>query len=98
MSAAGAWKVSFNSPQGSQEATATFTVEGSILTRSISAPGGAVEIEDGAVDGDQLRWTTKMDQPMPLTMEYTADVDGDSISGSVKAGTFGEFPFEGSRA
>jgi hypothetical protein len=35
---------------------------------------------------------------MPLTMEYTADVDGDSISGSVKAGTFGEFPFEGSRA
>jgi hypothetical protein len=35
---------------------------------------------------------------MPLTLDFTGTVDGDKLSGSVKAGSFGSFPFTGGRA
>jgi hypothetical protein len=34
---------------------------------------------------------------MPLTLDFAGTVDGDKLSGSVKAGSFGSFPFTGSR-
>ena len=34
---------------------------------------------------------------MPMTLDFTGTVDGDKLSGSVKAGSFGSFPFTGSR-
>ena len=34
---------------------------------------------------------------MPMTLEYAGTVDGDKFSGSVKAGSFGSFPFTGTR-
>jgi hypothetical protein len=38
-----------------------------------------------------------MTVPMPMTLEGTATVDGDTITGSVKAGAFGTFPMTGTR-
>jgi hypothetical protein len=35
---------------------------------------------------------------MPMTLEHSGTVDGDKISGNVKAGAFGSFPFSGTRA
>jgi hypothetical protein len=32
-----------------------------------------------------------------MTLDFTGAVDGDKISGSVKAGAFGSFPFNGTR-
>jgi hypothetical protein len=34
---------------------------------------------------------------MPMTLEFTATVDGDDISGNVKLGAFGDAAFTGSR-
>jgi hypothetical protein len=34
---------------------------------------------------------------MPMTLEFSGAVDGDAIKGSVKAGSFGSFPFSGAR-
>ena len=38
-----------------------------------------------------------MTVPMPMTLEGEATIDGDSITGGVKAGAFGTFPMSGSR-
>ena len=35
---------------------------------------------------------------MAMTLEFSATVDGDSISGDVKLGAFGNASFSGSRA
>ena len=35
---------------------------------------------------------------MPITLEFAATVDGDTISGTVKLGTFGDATFEGTRS
>ena len=42
-----------------------------------------------------LTWKAALTQPMPITLEFTAKVDGDTISGNVKLGTFGDATFEG---
>ena len=34
---------------------------------------------------------------MPLTLEFSAAVDGDRLSGSVKLGMFGDAPVTGTR-
>jgi len=34
---------------------------------------------------------------MPMTLDFAGTVDGDKLSGSVKAGSFGSFPFTGTR-
>jgi hypothetical protein len=39
-----------------------------------------------------------MKVPMPMTLECDATVDGDAISGSIKAGMFGSMAMAGTRA
>jgi hypothetical protein len=39
-----------------------------------------------------------MTSPMPIKIEATATVDGDTITGEANLGAFGTAPFEGTRA
>lgn len=58
---------------------------------------GSVDITDGTLDGNTLNWTMAMTVPMPMTLTCTATVDGDTITGSIGAGAFGNFPMSGTR-
>jgi len=100
MSATGTWNVTMNTPMGSQPATLELAEDGGTLTGSMSsaAMGAPMELSDGTVDGDTLAWKAAMTQPMPMTLEFSATVDGDSISGNVKLGSFGDASFEGTRS
>jgi hypothetical protein len=46
---------------------------------------------------NNLSWSAKITNPLPLTLDFAGTVEGDKLSGSVKAGSFGSFPFTGSR-
>jgi hypothetical protein len=100
MSADGKWEISMNTPMGAQSGTLDLKEEGTTLTGTMSAAAAPapMEVTDGTVDGNNLTWTAALTQPMPITLEFTATVDGDKISGNVKLGTFGDASFEGSRA
>jgi hypothetical protein len=98
MSIDGTWKITVNSPMGPQPSTLTLAVEGDALTGSQSAQGTTSPIANGKVDGDTLTWSNSITSPFPMTLEFTGKVDGDNLSGSVKAGSFGSFPFSGGRA
>ena len=49
-------------------------------------------------DGDTLTFSAAITTPFPMTLEFTAKVEGDAMSGMVKAGSFGSFPITGTRA
>ena len=98
MSAAGTWNITTNTPMGAQKGTLTLEVDGSSLTGNMSSAQGSIEIENGQADGDSVSWDAKITQPMPMTLEFSGTVDGDSISGSVKLGAFGTATFSGDRA
>ncbi len=97
-SADGTWKTTMNTPMGAQEGTLTLATDGSTLTGKLDGAQGSVEIKDGVADGDSLSWKADITNPMPLTLEFTATVAGDEISGNVKLGGFGNASFSGTRA
>ena len=45
----------------------------------------------------KLFWINHVVKPMKMKVEFTATVDGDAMSGKVKAGFMGSFPFTGVR-
>jgi hypothetical protein len=59
---------------------------------------GTQPLANGKIDGNALSWSASITSPMPMTLEFTGTVEGDELSGSVKAGAFGSFPFSGGRA
>ena len=94
----GVWNTVTRTPMGSQSAAVTLATDGNTLTGNMSGPQGVIDIEDGTVDGDSLSWKANITSPMALTLEFSATVNGDEISGNVTLGAFGNASFSGSRA
>ena len=94
----GTWDTVVKSPLGDQKSTLTVKSDGSTFTGTNAGAMGSVDIDDGKVDGNTISWTMKMTVPMPMTLDCTATIDGDTITGSVGAGAFGSFPMTGTRA
>ena len=98
MSVAGSYKIVTKTPMGDQNGTFTVTVSGASFTGGVAGPLGAMDVRDGKVDGNKLTWKMDMKVPMPMTLDCDAVVDGDAISGNVKAGAFGSMAMSGVRA
>ena len=96
MSADGNWKITINTPMGAQEVNASITTNGDTFTGKTEGRMGSQEIE-GKVNGNTLSWSANISQPMPMTLEFEATVDGDSMKGNVKLGAFGNAPMTGVR-
>lgn len=94
----GVWETVTNTPMGQQKATMTLTTDGDVLTGTLAGQQGTITIKEGKVNGDQLSWKADITSPMPMTLSFTATVDGDAISGNVGLGAFGNASFEGKRA
>ena len=98
MSIDGTWNLTIETPIGTQESSLEAHASGGALTGTQSSPDGAQAIQDGVVDGDEASWSITISSPMAMTLEFKGTVDGDTLSGSVKLGMFGEAKFAGVRA
>lgn len=94
----GTWNVTTNTPMGAQKGTLTLAADGDKLTGNMSGAQGSLDIQGGAVSGNDVSWKLDITSPMPMTLEFSGTVDGDAISGNVKLGAFGNAAFEGTRA
>lgn len=99
MSVAGTYDTVVKSPMGEQKGT--FTVvpgdDGKTFTGSMAGGMGSMDVKDGKIDGDTLTWAMDMTVPMPMTLNCTANVNGDQLTGTVNAGAFGDMPLTGQR-
>jgi len=93
----GAWDCTIKSPLGDQNAVLTVQSDGNSFTGTMSGALGALDVEDGVVDGDTLKWKMNIKVPMPMTLDCEATVNGDALTGSAGAGAFGSFPVTGTR-
>lgn len=98
MGADGTWNTTIDSPMGAQTGVLELKTDGEALSGSISGPQGSMEFSGGTVAGNDLAWKIEMTQPMAMTLEFTATVDGDDLSGLVNLGSFGTAKLKGSRA
>ena len=98
MSADGTWKLSMQTPIGERKSTLALKSSGGTVTGKLTGEeGNSTDIFDGAVSGDKVTFKAAIKNPMPLTLEFTASVVGDKISGNVSASGVGSWPFSGTR-
>ena len=98
MSVAGTYDVVTKTPMGDQQGKFTVNVSGDSFTGQVTGPMGAMDVNEGKVDGNKLTWKMDMKVPMPMTLDCEATVDGDDLTGTVKAGAFGSMALSGKRA
>ena len=67
------------------------------FTGTNSGATGSIDVRDGKIDGDTLKWKMDVKRPMPITLDATATVDGDTLTGTVKLGAFGTAALKGTR-
>lgn len=93
----GDWDVTIKSPMGDQKAVLTVNSDGGSFSGKMAGGLGSMDIQSGTVDGNTISWSMDMTVPMPMKLDCTATVDGDAISGEVKAGAFGSMGLTGTR-
>ena len=98
MSVAGTYDCVTKTPMGDQKSKFTVTVDGDTFTGQQAGAMGSMDVVDGKVDGNTLTWTMNMTVPMPMKLEATATIDGDTLTGTINAGAFGAMPMTGMRA
>ena len=99
MSVAGTYDIITKTPMGDQKGKFVVNVSGDTFSGSVSSDMmGSMDVADGKVEGNKLIWKMDMKVPMPMTLDCEATVDGDAITGSVKAGAFGSMALSGTRA
>ncbi|MBR0777102.1 hypothetical protein JQ625_19870 [Bradyrhizobium diazoefficiens] len=98
MAVDGNWNLTMTTPMGERQATLSLKSSGSTLTGTQGADGNTGEIFDGTVNGNNVSWKVSITNPMPLTLEFTGSVSGDSMNGEMGIGPMGSFPFTGARA
>ena len=98
---AGSWTLTFESPEYAAELSAVFAQNGSTVTGAVDVPMfEATEVSEGLIEENKLtllfRFRVSVDAPW-FTLEVEAEVDGDTMEGSVYMAEMGSFPFSGKR-
>jgi carbon-monoxide dehydrogenase large subunit len=92
----GAWKVVLSTPMGPQSMMAYFSTDGEKLTGKLDSDQGASEFSGTAIGG-KLVWAMKLTKPMPITLKYDLQIEGDTLTGKCKMGLFGTAKVTGER-
>jgi hypothetical protein len=98
MAVDGKWNMTMSTPMGERKATLELETVGGALTGTQGDETGSAEIFAGTVNADDVAWKLSITNPMPLTLEFTGKVSGDSMSGEMGIGPMGSFPFTATRA
>jgi len=94
----GQWKLTANSPMGLKtDVLELTTVDGQLTGTQISDGLGTHRDLLIKVEGDTISWSVPITKPMKLTLQFKLRVEGDNMSGTVKAGMFGSAQVTGVR-
>jgi hypothetical protein len=93
----GTWELNVESPMGSRASDAIFTQTGETLGGKMVSPRGEVPLT-GTVNGDNVKFGINVNvQGQSLQIDYTGTVTGDTMSGTVVFGSFGDGKWTGKR-
>ncbi len=84
-------------PMGDQQSVLTIVSDGDRFHGTNSNALGSLDIKDGKVDGNLLTWKMEMTVPMPMVLDAEAEVEGDTITGTIQLGAFGSAAMTGKR-
>jgi hypothetical protein len=77
----GAWQLSWQGRDGSQQATIQIQQNGSKLSGTFQGPRGSSQLA-GSVSGNNVSFSVQMQGYRTITLAFTGTIDGDKMSGS----------------
>ena len=96
---AGMWEISYETGRGTRTQTLTLTVDGMMLTGTVTFTGGgrrgggggggpqSIEISDGQIDGSSFSFTvTRTFGDNSIVQSYAGTVDGMTLTGTIEGG------------
>jgi hypothetical protein len=86
MAVEGIWDLTIATPIGRIKAAVELSREAGVLTGVAHGAGEHVPLHDVALDGDRLTWRQAVTKPMRLNLDFAVTVDGDTMTGTSKAG------------
>lgn len=86
MAAEGVWDLSISTPIGRMEAVVELARQTGVLTGAAHGTGENVPLRDIVLDGDRLTWKQAITKPLRLNLAFAVTVDGDTLTGTSKAG------------
>jgi hypothetical protein len=101
MAVHGDYNITITTPNGPVESHVSVDVDGHHVSGSMSANGQTAPITDGHFDDGHVTWKTHVSEPAQLDLHFSGHCQDDVcsvITGEVKAGDLGAFPFTGKRS
>lgn len=93
----GTWALMVESPMGTRPSDAVFTQTGEALGGKMVSPRGETPLT-GTLKGDAIAFGINVNvQGQNLQIDYTGTVTGDTMSGTVVFGSFGDGKWTGKR-
>ena len=91
----GKWTVTIKGPTGPMATTLILEHVDGVLTGTQSGQGVTSPISQARLEGSHLFWVNEVTKPMKLRLEFAGVIEGNVISGKVKTGFMGSYPFTG---
>ena len=91
------WNIVIKAPMGDIRATLTLRMSDGVVEGEMSGKGGDGPMLDLVLEEDAMKWSTKIERPMPMTLKFAGKIAGDTLSGKVRFGVFASGSFEGER-
>ena len=95
---AGSWDVTIDTLIGKMEVVFDITEKDGVIHGTARSDAETVDFLDAVADGNRLTWSQAVTTPMRLTLKFEVTVEGDSMTGTSKAGMFPASKVYGSRS
>ncbi|MFE4968183.1 hypothetical protein [Streptomyces sp. NPDC056660] len=86
MSAEGTWDLSISTPIGTIRAVTEFRYEDGVLVGTARGAGEEVTLSDVLLEEGRLTWKQAVTKPMRLNLAFALTLDGDTLTGTSRAG------------
>ncbi|MGW8724895.1 hypothetical protein ACWGNF_02530 [Streptomyces sp. NPDC055808] len=86
MSAEGIWDLSISTPVGRIDVVIELARRAGVLTGTAHGAGENVPLDDITLDGERLAWKQAITKPLRLNLVFSVTLDGDTLTGTSKAG------------
>jgi hypothetical protein len=82
----GVWELAIVTPIGRVRPVVELRTEEGLLVGTARGVGEDVPLKDITLDGDRLTWKQTITRPMRLDLTFAVTVNGDTLTGTSKAG------------
>jgi hypothetical protein len=90
----GKWNLVIKGPTGKQPTVLVMERAGDTFSGTQSGQTGAVtNVSDVQIDGNKVSWVNHVTKPFSIKVQFTGEIDGNSMSGKAKIGFMGTYPF-----